>query len=66
MNRTPLIGTKTLFSFEGEFSVVALDLDVVGRKTKIDARALKTKRDFEGIEDLKFACVFTFALKRAA
>jgi hypothetical protein len=53
-----LTGTKALFSFDGEYSVVALDFDVVGRKTITDAHAVKTRKDLEGIEGLKFACVF--------
>lgn len=58
MHNPPVAGTKALFSFDGEYSLVALDFDVVGRKTKMELRALKTKKDLEGIEGLKFAYVF--------
>jgi hypothetical protein len=48
VHQPPLTGTKALFSFDGEYSVVALDFDVVGRKMEIDVCALRTKKDLEG------------------
>ena len=57
VHNPPVIGTKALFSFDGEYSVVALDFDVIGRKAKMEVRALRTKKDLEGIEGLKFAYV---------
>lgn len=56
MNHSLLL-PKVLFSFDGEYSVVALDFDVAGRKSKVDARAVETKKEIEAITGLKFAFV---------
>lgn len=45
-----------VFGFNGEFSVVALDFDILGRREEIGKNAVKLK---EGIEDL---CGFKFRL----
>ena len=49
---------KALFAFDGEYSVVALDFDIPGRKTTIDSNSLKLKKEFERLGGIKFAFVF--------
>ena len=49
---------KVLFAFDGEYSVVALDFDILGRKTTIDDNALELKKEFERVGRIKFAFVF--------
>jgi hypothetical protein len=56
----PDYSTKALFTFDGEFSVVALDFDVVSRKSEIDVSALKLKKELERLGRLKFAFVNWF------
>ncbi|CAA7259873.1 unnamed protein product [Cyclocybe aegerita] len=45
---------KTMFAFDGEYSIVAVDFDIVGHKDKIDGNALKMKREFERVGRVKF------------
>lgn len=45
---------NALFAFDGEFSVVALDFDIMKRKEEMDANALKLKREIEYVGRIKF------------
>lgn len=45
---------KALFAFDGEYSVVALDFEVVRRKEEIDANVLQLKREIEYVSRIRF------------
>jgi hypothetical protein len=38
---------KAIFIFDAEYSIVALDFDIVGRKDAVDANVLKLKGEIE-------------------
>ncbi len=44
----------SVFGFDGQFSVVALDSDLVGRKDAIELRVLGLKEDLERFGALHF------------
>ncbi|KDR83622.1 hypothetical protein GALMADRAFT_235913 [Galerina marginata CBS 339.88] len=46
---------NALFSFDGEYSIVALDFDVVKRKEEVDANVLQLKREIEYVGRIKFS-----------
>jgi hypothetical protein len=57
----------TVFQFDGEFSVVALDFDILGRQEEIAKNALKLKEEIEdlcgfkfGLVSLRFMCRFPY------
>lgn len=43
-----------MFAFDGEFSVVVPDFDIVDRKEEVDANALKLKREIEHVGKIRF------------
>ena len=43
-----------LFEFDGEFSVVALDLDVPGRKADVEGEVLRLKGEVERLGRIQF------------
>lgn len=43
-----------MFAFEGEFSVVVPDFDIVDRKEEVDANALKLKQEIEHVGKIRF------------
>jgi hypothetical protein len=47
----------TIFVFEGEFSVVASDFDILGKKKKIAKNARKLKEEIERLSGLQFGSV---------
>ncbi|KAJ3515459.1 hypothetical protein NLJ89_g1752 [Agrocybe chaxingu] len=51
----PKVATaKTMFAFDSEYSIVAVDFNIIGRKDEIDGHALKMKREFEHVARVKF------------
>lgn len=46
---------KAMFAFDGEFSVVVPDFDIVDRKEEVDANALKLKREIEHVGRIRFS-----------
>ena len=56
-SKPQLEATGSFFKFDGEFSVVSLDFDVVGRKEEIDRDAVKVKKEVERVGRMKFRSV---------
>jgi len=56
-SKPQLEATGSFFKFDGEFSVVSLDFDVVGRKEEIDHNAVKVKKEVERVGRMKFRSV---------
>ena len=48
---------KAIFVFDAEYSIVALDFDIVGDKNAIGANVLKLKREFERMGRIQFRLV---------
>ena len=48
---------KAVFMFEAEYSIVALDFDILGEKDAIDANVLKLKREIERMGRIQFRLV---------
>lgn len=46
---------KAMFSFDGEYSIVAFDFDIVGRKEDVDDNVLKLKGEIERMGRLRFS-----------
>ncbi|KIJ93256.1 hypothetical protein K443DRAFT_407394 [Laccaria amethystina LaAM-08-1] len=46
---------RALFGFDGEFSVVALDLDVPGRKADVEGEVLRLKGEVERLGRMQFS-----------
>lgn len=46
-----------IFQFTGEFSVVALDFDIVRRKEEVNQGTMQVKDDIERLGGLNFRCV---------
>jgi hypothetical protein len=46
-----------MFSFDGEYSIVAFDFDIVGRKEDVDDNVLKLKGEIERMGRLRFRLV---------
>jgi len=46
--------TKATFEFDGEFSVVVPDFNVVDRKEEVNTSALKLKQEIEHVGRIKF------------
>lgn len=46
-----------MFAFDGEFSTVAPDFDLISRQEGIDADAQKYKREIEHVGRIKFKSV---------
>ncbi|KAF8974430.1 hypothetical protein BDZ97DRAFT_1773564 [Flammula alnicola] len=46
---------NAMFAFDGEFSVVALDFDLLKRKDEMDANSMKLKREIEYVGRIKFS-----------
>ncbi|KAF8192630.1 hypothetical protein BJ912DRAFT_269433 [Pholiota molesta] len=45
---------NALFAFDGEFSIVALDFDLIKRKDEVDSQAMKYRREIEHVGRIKF------------
>ena len=50
----PPLPRAALFEFDGEFSVVALDLDVPGRKADVEGEVLRLKGEVERLGRIQF------------
>ncbi|KAF8165234.1 hypothetical protein B0H34DRAFT_229740 [Crassisporium funariophilum] len=50
-----LKSSKTIFGFDAEYSTVALDFDIVGRKEQVDRYVLKLKGEIERMGQLRFS-----------
>ena len=50
----PQLPQAALFEFDGEFSVVALDLDVPGRKAEVEGEVLRLKGEVERLGRIQF------------
>lgn len=46
-----------VFAFDGEFSVVSLDFDILRRKEDVNRGTLKLKEDIEKLGGVRFRCV---------
>lgn len=49
-----LNSAKAIFVFNAEYSIVALDFDIVGRKEAVDDSVLKLKGEIERISRIQF------------
>ncbi|KAF9534201.1 hypothetical protein CPB83DRAFT_889204 [Crepidotus variabilis] len=49
-----LVDAKAMFSFDGEYSVVTANYNVLQRKAEVDAQALEYKKEFERLGKIKF------------
>lgn len=45
---------KAMFIFDAEYSIVALDFDIVGRKDAVDINVLKLKGEIERMGRIQF------------
>ena len=52
--RLPVPPRAAIFEFDGEFSVVALDLDVPGRKADVEGEVLRLKGEVERLGRIQF------------
>ena len=50
----PAAPRAAIFEFDGEFSVVALDLDVPGRKAEVEGEVLRLKGEVERLGRIQF------------
>jgi hypothetical protein len=48
---------KAMFIFDAEYSIVALNFDIVGRKDDVDSNVLKLKGEFERMGRIQFRLV---------
>ncbi|KAJ7065366.1 hypothetical protein C8F01DRAFT_1125380 [Mycena amicta] len=55
MMRGGTLAGPTMFDFCGEYSIVALDLDVVGRRPMVEAHARNVKSDIERVCGIEFS-----------
>ena len=53
-DRLPVPPRAAIFEFDGEFSVVALDLDVPGRKADVEGEVLRLKGEVERLGRIQF------------
>jgi hypothetical protein len=53
---------KAIFFFDAEYSIVALDFDIVDKKNAVDANVLKLKREIERMGRIQFRSVSFYTI----